>query len=416
VKLALIVLAISCALVAQVVKRDSQFPGIQEELGVTIPMRDEIRLAADVFRPAGNGHFPALLVRTPYNRKSSAMTSYRAFSRQGYAVVIEDVRGRFASQGVTGSIAREGPDGNDTINWVADQPWSNGQVAMVGASYLGIVQWWAAIQDNPHLVTIAPVNSGDDEYLDRFYSPGGALKLGHRLLWLAQNFTPPAQVRPPFRTYISHLPIRTSDVAATGTVVPWWRSALAHPSYDAYWKALSIRQNLPRVRIPVLSMSGWFDNYAESELDAFTRLSRSGDTVETWIGPWSHVPALKFATRNFGPEAQLHVRAVQAEWFDRWMKGREPLERPRPESVLHVFVMGPDIWREEHEWPLARTRFTPLYLVSDGHANSVNGDGALTWQRPEIRHRWVHLRPAESSANHGRSDMLRSEGAAARAA
>jgi putative CocE/NonD family hydrolase len=364
---------------AQTVKRIDPSQSLQEELGIVIPMRDGVHLAADVFRPPGNGRWPALLVRTPYNRKASSMTGYRSFARLGYAVVVEDVRGRFASEGVAGPIEQEGPDGSDTISWIAEQPWSNSFVGMVGASYLGIVQWWAAIEDNPHLVTIAPVNSGDDEYLDRFYSTGGAMKLGHRLLWLAENFTPPAKVRPQFGTYIFHLPLRSADLAAIGTVSPIWRDAMAHPSYDAHWKALSIRENIGRVEIPVLSMSGWFDNYAPSELDAFTRLSQRGQPVETWIGPWSHVPGLKFPTRDFGVEADLHIHTIQEQWFDRWLKKRSGT-RPREESDLHLFVMGTNVWRAEREWPLARTRYTPLYLSGKGHANAVNGDGVLTWQ------------------------------------
>jgi uncharacterized protein len=243
-----------------------------------------------------------------------------------------------------------------------------------------MVQWWAAVQDNPHLVTISPVCSGDDEYLDRFYSTGGALKLGHRLLWLAQNYTPPSQVRPIFKGYIWHLPERTADIAATGTVLPVWRIALTHPSYDAYWRTFSLREQMNRVKLPILSMGGWFDNYAESDLDAFTRLAKRHDRIETWIGPWAHNPGLRFPARDFGPQAVVPIRLKQAEWFDRWMKTPSPGADDKNEPALHIFVMGLNVWREEREWPLARTRYTPLYLLSKGHANSVSGDGALQWE------------------------------------
>jgi uncharacterized protein len=371
----------SLPLNAQVVKPSQQDPYAQEDLGISIPMRDGTRLAADVFRPPVPGRWPTILVRTPYNRKSGAMSGYRVFARRGYAVVIQDTRGRYASQGSFGGIEQEGMDGNDSINWIAAQAWSDGRVGMAGSSYLGIVQWWAAIQDNPHLFAICPVNSGDDEYLDRYYSTGGALKLGHRLLWLTENFTPPSQVRPSFGSYIFHLPLRTADLVALGRPSPLWRGALSHPSYDAFWKELSIRERLTRINTPVLSMSGWFDNYAESELDAYRILSRRGDFIETWIGPWAHDPGLRFPTRDFGPEANIGIRARQADWFDRWLKkpAREG-ERPPGGGLLHVFVMGPNIWREEHEWPLARTRYTPLYLSSAAHANSAGGDGSLRWQ------------------------------------
>ncbi len=344
-------------------------------------MRDGVRLAADLFLPDASGRFPAVLVRTPYDRKAASTTGYRFLAKRGYAVVIEDVRGRHASQGVFGSTVQEGPDGNDTLNWIAAQPWSDGRVGMAGSSYLGITQWWAAIQGNPHLVTISPMCSGDDEYLDRFYSTGGALQIGHRLLWMAENLIPPSHVKPLFQSYIDHLPLRTADIMATGEVLPAWRTALAHPSYDDYWKGLSIREKINRVAIPVLSWGGWFDEYAESDLDAFSRLAKRHETVETWIGPWAHNPGWKFPTRDFGPQAFIPIREKQADWFDRWLKGRYigPALEPNS-SALHIFVMGPNTWREEREWPLARTRYTPAYLSSNGHANSLGGDGTLQWQ------------------------------------
>lgn len=365
---------------AQVGARNPSSSDVLEQFGLVIPMRDGVHLAADLFLPHGTARWPTILVRTPYNRKTPSTTSYRFFARRGYAVVIEDIRGRYASQGIFGALDEEGPDGNDTINWISEQAWSNGRVAMVGSSYLGMAQWWAALEQNPHLLTISPMCSGDDAYLDRFYSPGGALQIGHRLLWLAENLTPPSHVRPLFSSYIDHLPLRSADIAATGIVLPVWRTALLHPSYDDFWKRKSIREQLVRVNIPVLSLGGWFDDYVESDLDAFSRLAKRHKTVETWIGPWAHNPGLKFSTLDFGPQAAIPIRAKQAEWFDHVLKATAG-ERGEPtEPLLHIFVMGPNFWREEHEWPLARTHYTPLYLRSDGHANSIGGDGALHWQ------------------------------------
>ncbi len=346
---------------------------------MAIPMRDGIKLAADVYVPYGGARWPAVLVRTPYGRKGLAASSYRYFARRGYAVVIEDVRGRNESEGVFGPVEQEGPDGSDTINWIASQPWSNGRVAMAGSSYLGVAQWWAAVENNPHLKAISPMCSGDDDYLDRYYSPGGALQVGHRLLWLAENFTSSSEVKPLFSSYIYDLPLRTADVAASGRVLPLWRGAIAHPSQDSYWKRTSIREKLRSVSIPVLSLGGWFDTYAESDLDAFSRLAKRQTPVETWIGPWAHNPGTRFSTRDFGPEAAVPIRAKQIQWFDTWMTDKGP-PSPISNPELHIFVMGPNIWREEHEWPLARTRYTPMYVSSDGHANSVSGDGTLRWQ------------------------------------
>jgi putative CocE/NonD family hydrolase len=385
-----IALLFSNALFAQHVRPSPESPSVQEQLGVVIPMRDGVRLAVDVFLPRGTGRWSTVLIRTPYSRKAPGVRSYRFFAQRGYAVLIQDVRGRYASEGVFGSTQQQGPDANDTINWIAEQPWSNGRVVMAGGSYVGIVQWWAAIQDNPHLFAISPVFSGDDEYVDRFYSTGGAFKIGHRLLWVAENFTPPAQLRPLFSAYIHHLPLRTADLAAIGAPLPLWRTALDHPSYDDYWKSCSIRERLNRVKVPVLSFGGWFDNYVESDLDAFSRLSSQRRAIETWIGPWAHNAGLKFPTRDFGPEARIGIRMRQLEWFDQRVKSPSRPERTENSApLLHIFVMGPNAWRKEHEWPLARTHYTPLYLSSKGHANSATGDGTLQW-RP------VRKAPADS--------------------
>lgn len=372
----------SCLLLAQNSSYDRRFTSMAAQSGVSIPMRDAVRLAADVFVPNWRpGRWTTVLIRTPYNRKAPSMTAYRFFAHNGFAVVIEDVRGRYASQGKFGAISQEGPDGNDTINWIAEQPWSNGRVLMAGASYLGIAQWWAAVQDNPHLIGISPICSGDDEYLDRFYSIGGALQIGHRLLWYAENLTPPSQARPSFGSYIYHLPLRTSDIAAANIVIPSWRRAIDHPSDSAYWRPLSIRDRLNRVTIPVLSFGGWFDSYAESDLDAYSRLSREGKEIETWIGPWGHNTSLSFATEDFGPQAHIHIKGKQLDWFGRLASASAATgEGDRIPATLHLFVMGQNVWREEHEWPLARTNYRSLYLTSGGHANSRWGDGALQWR------------------------------------
>ncbi len=141
-------------------------------------MRDNIRLDANVFHPAGNGRFPTVLLRTPYGKGSELPAGYQSFINHGYAVVMQDVRGRYGSGGVFDVLNQEGPDGYDTLNWIAAQPWSDGKVGMIGGSYLGIAQWQVALLNNPHLKAIFPVVSGSDEYLDRYYSPGGAIEAG----------------------------------------------------------------------------------------------------------------------------------------------------------------------------------------------------------------------------------------------
>jgi putative CocE/NonD family hydrolase len=304
---------------------------------------------------------------------------------KGYAVVVQDVRGRHDSDGRFEPFRQEGPDGYDTLNWIAEQPWSNGKVGMMGGSYLGIVQWRAAATNNPHLKAIFPVVSGGDDYRDRFYSTGGAMKLGHRLLWLAENFRAPDFALPSFDKYIWHLPLRTSDRAATGQTVDFYQTALNHPSYDSFWKSVSTIEHLDRIHTPVFSTGGWYDNFVESDLAAFQGLSKTSGVNRILIGPWPHNMLAPFPGVDYGAEAKVLLRTYQLAWFDYWLKSPEAGHNGAPavsHPRLRIFVMGADRWRDEEEWPLARTRWTPLYLSAMSRANSLIGAGSLSRYLP----------------------------------
>ena len=192
------------------------------------------------------------------------IAGYHVFLDHGFAIVVQDVRGRYASEGVFYPPVQEDHDGEDTLNWIARQNWSNGSVGMLGGSYLGIAQWRAALSGNPHLRAIFPVVAGSDEYLDRYYSPGGAMKLGHRLEWLAENLSTATHIRPAFEKFVSHLPLRTSDRLVTGQTIPFFQETLNHPSYDTYWRARSTRERLNEISIPAFIVGGWYDKYGES--------------------------------------------------------------------------------------------------------------------------------------------------------
>jgi uncharacterized protein len=346
---------------------------------VSVPMRDGVHLSANVFLPAEAAPRPAILVRTPYGKGRGVVPNYQAFVDRGYAVVVEDVRGRYGSEGGFDPLTQEPADGDDTINWIARQAWSNGKVGMIGGSYLGIAQWKAALTGNPHLKAIFPVVSGDDDYRDRFYSTGGALKLAHRLEWLAENRRLPGY-EPDFNQFIWHLPMRTADVAATGQRDGEWAAAMKHPAYDAFWKAISTREQLGEIRVPVFAVGGWYDNYVESDLDAYAALHKRSGLNRILIGPWPHNMSYKFTNADFGRDSAVPVRRLQFEWFDQWLGAKDsPLASAPP---VRVFMMGANRWLDEWEWPPAEARPLKLYLHSGGHANTLAGDGVLTVQRP----------------------------------
>jgi len=350
------------------------------QLHVLVPMRDGIHLAANVFRPDGIAAIPTILIRTPYGKGLAPNSNQQAFVDHGYAVVVQDVRGRYESKGTFSPLRQESPDGDDTLNWIAKQPWSDGKIGMQGGSYLGIVQWRVALLNNPHLKALFPWVSGDDDYRDRFYSTGGAMKLGHRLLWMEENLRDYELAEPDFRKYIWTLPLRRADVAAAGRHSTSFQNALNHPDYDSFWQSLSIQQQLKNLKIPVFSVGGWYDNYVESDLEAFTTLRKNSNLNRIMIGPWPHDLMAKFPGVDFGPDARVGLRRVQFDWFDHWLKGKETPGLSTP--PVQIFVMGINQWRGENEWPLSRTQFTRFYLESGGKANSLDGDGALSQQLP----------------------------------
>lgn len=367
-------------------------------LHVRVAMRDRVQLDTNVFRPLGSGKFPTVLIRTPYGKGSDLPVGYQSFIKHGYAVVMQDVRGRFLSGGVFNVLNQEGPDGYDTLNWIAGQPWSDGKAGMIGGSYSGMAEWQVALLDNPHLKAIFPVVSGSDKYFDQYYSQGGAMKLGHRLLWMSQNLTPPGRAKPKFSDYIYHLPLRTVDRSATRQTLGFYQMILNHPTYDSFWKGLSVRDNIERVHVPVFAVAGWYDNYAEGDLQAFSALHRLYGRLDERhriiVGPWPHNMSTAFQGVSYGDDSSSPIRSYQIEWFDHWLKGAPEDGRPFApeawhavrsevdEAPVHIFVMGVNRWRDEPDWPLARARTTPLYLASDHSANSLKGDGILDW-RPE---------------------------------
>ena len=333
-----------------------------KELHVPIPMRDGVRLYANIFLPSEHARVPAILVRTPYGKGEELVPNYQALVGHGFAVVIEDVRGRYESEGEFHPFDQEVPDGNDTLNWIARQSWCDGKIGMTGGSYLGIAQWKAALSANPHLKAIFPVVAGDDDYRDRYYSAGGAMKLGNRLEWMSENLGV-FGYHPDFSNFVLHLPVRTADVAATGRTVEMFQTVVAHPAMDSFWKAISVREQLAKVRVPVFSVGGWYDNFVESDLDAYAALRKTSGLNRIVIGPWPHNMSIKFSGVDFGRDSRLPIRSLQIAWFDQWLLGKDsPLLSEPP---ARVFVMGANRWREFREWPPEQARPEEFYLEDD---------------------------------------------------
>ncbi|MGB9458894.1 MAG: CocE/NonD family hydrolase [Bryobacteraceae bacterium] len=346
---------------------------------VAVPMRDGVRLYANVFLPSEHARVPAVLVRTPYGKGEELAPNWRALLDHGFAVMVEDVRGRYESEGDFAPLTQEPADGDDTLNWIARQPWCDGKIGMTGGSYLGIVQWKVALRANPHLKAIFAVVAGDDDYRDRFYSTGGAMKLGNRLEWMAENLKTPGY-HPDFNRFVWHLPLRTADVAATGRVSSMYQEAVAHPAFDGFWRSISTRSHLDQVRVPVFAVGGLYDNFVESDLEAFAALHKRSGLNHLLIGPWPHNMSAKFAGADFGSASAAPVRRLTIEWFDQWLNGKSTAIASA--APVRIFVMGADQWLDAREWPPEHARARSFYLASQGRANTAAGDGALEDRPP----------------------------------
>lgn len=343
----------------------------EPSLHVKVPTRDGFALCTNIWLPDAKGKFPAAVYRTPYGKTDRLTPSLRPFRDAGYVVVVQDVRGRGHSTGLFRQLLQEENDTEDLLNWMMRQPWFDGRAGLFGGSYPGIAAWRGALSQHPSIRAIAPSFSGGDEYLDRYYSSGGAFRSGHRLWWIAENFNLPGRKRPPFAEVMRFLPLREADRFASGRELDFFRAAMDHPSYDAYWRSLSTLHASARLRTPAHVVSGWFDPYNGSDLEMYDVLRAAGLPVRLIIGPWGHNPSLPLETVNEqgspGP-----LRGLELEWFNAYVRGAG---KP-PEPLIRYFVMGANRWTETPAWPPADTAPAALYL-GGGKANSGQGSGRL---------------------------------------
>jgi hypothetical protein len=362
------------------------------EKNVMARMRDGKKLATDVYKPAAAGKFPVILVRTPYGKDMSELKA-KFYARRGYVFAVQDCRGRFASEGRWNPFFDEPADGYDTVEWLAAQPWSNGRVGMIGGSYLGWVQWWAAREAPPHLATIIPNVSPPDPYFNIPYEYGSFFLLG-AIWWadvLEQEATADLSGKAMSAIYskdydklLRHLPVIDLDEKVLGKKNKYWREWIAHPDNDGYWRRASFLEDLGSLAIPAYHQSGWFDGDGIGSKLNYLAAARSGRAVQKLVlGPWGHTDAATRRgpnDRDFGPNATIDLEGSYLRWLDRWLKGIDNgIDR---EPLVSLFVMNTNRWLAGPVYPLPETRFTKLYLSSGGGANTSRGDGRLGFEAP----------------------------------
>lgn len=359
---------------------------VRVDFDVRVPMRDGITLSADLHRPAIPGQYPAILLRTPYQKTSKdcfELGTY--FASRGYVVVWMDVRGRGDSEGVFVPYRNDGVDGYDAIEWCAQQDWCNGNVGTLGGSYLGRIQWLTAVLRPPHLKAMAVLVTPSDPFVEVPTGTESPMHLCWRHLVSGRVVQNPDVVN--WEKVYEHLPLLTMD-EALGRLLPGWREALQHPTLDEYWQPLCYQNRFGEVDVPVLHISGWYDDEQVGTPLNFMGMVREGRSPATraaqklLMGPWPHQVNrdTRLGAVDFGQEAVIDLRGYELRWFDHWLKGIDTGIMNEP--PVRIFVMGANHWRDECEWPLARTFFTRFYLHSGGRANSRFGDGWLSLEPP----------------------------------
>jgi hypothetical protein len=357
------------------------------ERDVAVPMRDGVRLKADVHRPPGSGRFPTLVYRTPYGRKHAEGNDVvKAALGRGYAVVLEDVRGRYGSEGVFVPYVNEGRDGYDTIEWAAAQPWSTGDIGTFGLSYPGAVQWLAAVESPPHLKAMVPAMTFSTPR--NFFYAGGAWDLSW-ISWIWENIAPDARVRAslagprtdkeaeaawerlegvlPYRLPLTDVP------EFRGGVAPYYFDWLAHRPEEAYWDWAELRGRYGHVGAAVLNFSGWHDETygPEGAITNFlgllaARQAEKDPRTQLVLGPWTHggEDTDRSGDRVFGPKAPIDYAEMILRFMDRYVRGLDNgVDR---EPRVRAFVMGENAWRTGDTMPLPGTRDLSLYLASGG--------------------------------------------------
>ncbi|MBM3941023.1 MAG: CocE/NonD family hydrolase, partial [SAR202 cluster bacterium] len=332
-------------------------------------------------------------------------------AQQGYAVVSQDVRGRYDSPGTFNPFFQEFNDGNDTIVWCVAQPWSNGKVGTYGASYVGATQWLAAATQPPGLACMVPTVTGDDYYEGWTYQ-GGALQLGFIGSWslhslVLENLDYQEQHEGGHYSHLRDTLIEAADTLprsldhwpleqfpplnGNAKLAPYFYEWLRHPRDDDFWRKIRVRDFHSRITVPALNIGGWADIFINGTIKNYLGMRRHGgspaarDGQRLIIGPWTHsqIAASHSGERYNGLAATEMVMDLLEEhtrWYDYWLKGIDNGYMDEP--PVRIFVMGENEWRAEHEWPLARTQYVHYYLHSGGHANTLNGDGTLSTATP----------------------------------
>ena len=376
---------------------------------VMIPMRDGVSLATDIYFPAFGGQpvsgkFPVILERTPYDKAASGnVTNGTYYARRGYVCAVQDVRGRFASEGEWYPFAKEAPDGYDTVEWLAAQTWSDGQVGTMGGSYCGSDQSALATLNPPHLSTMI-VAVGASNYYHCSMRQNGVLEqrfmiYAFRMATTSKEAFADANIKSAVDKayanvgeWVSRAPLKkgTSPLRMLPNYEQWVIDLFTHGEYDDYWKqrGYAISQYYEEhADVPTLYLGGWYDSYARATCENYTALSKMKKSRQVLLmGPWTHGGwgASNAGNVDFGNHSFINYNDLRLAWFDHFLKGMHT--EVSDWSPVKIFVMGTGegdpnyqgrlhhsgYWRDEGDFPLPDTQFTPYYLHADGELSTAS--------------------------------------------
>jgi putative CocE/NonD family hydrolase len=379
----------------------------QVEQNVPVPMRDGTILLADVYRPLVNGQYPVLVGRVGYKLRNWEMDFYTPlgeyYARRGYVVVWQNVRGTFGSQGQFRPYWDDAwganRDGYDTVEWAATQPWSDGNIGMLGASYSGLTQYLAAPTNPPHLKALFVQSGWGSAYADMFRD--GVYQLILRAWWpmgmvlhhLQDETAPPnlqaerqrlEQAMSEIESWNHHLPLKSFPPLEG--LADWYFEQLDHPEYGSYWWSTDLSTRFSEVDVPIVHWNGWFDYRLDVTLNSFQGIRNYGRSARCRkgqrliIGPWCHFPPPSWEL-DFGSEAEIEENEYRLGWYDYWLKGIE--NRIMDEPSVRIFLMGPNRWLEMHDWPPSQVTYQPVYLrEGTGRSENSLNNGKLTFEPP----------------------------------
>jgi len=359
------------------------------EHGVKATMRDGTVLRADIYRPSAEGRYPVLLQRTPYNKSGGVDAGYR-MAGAGYVAIIQDVRGRFTSEGEWYPFRHESQDGYDTVEWAASFPYSNGKVGMFGGSYVGATQMLTAIAHPPHLAGICPFVTASN-YHENWTYQGGAFEqwfnesctsglardTADRRIEQGTNATQGVWKLPMTEYSLFNWP---AGPLTMQELAPYFLDWLAHPDYDDYWKRLAIDEHYADITVPALTIAAWYDIFQGGSLRNYEGLKAKGKQHLLVVIGGHAGGGRKIGEVDFGaPAAEFNETETAIEWYNYLFKSAQNRFAGKP---VRIFVMGANQWRDEEDWPPKRAQETKYFLHSSSGANSLRGDGVLSTENP----------------------------------